>query len=55
MYKSPYLYIATEGQARQEIDKKITQAGWIIKMKTKKNLPTTLLQRLKKSIIPSMT
>ena len=38
MHKSSYSYITPEGQARQEIDKNLTKAGWIIQDKNKINL-----------------
>jgi type I restriction enzyme R subunit len=42
MYESSYSYIAPEAQARQEIDKNLIKAGWIIQDKNKINLSAGL-------------
>lgn len=47
MYKSLYSYITPEGQARQEIDKNLTKAGWIVQDKNQKEFSCNITAGIK--------
>ena len=47
MYESFYSYITPEGQARQEIDKNLTKAGWIIQDKNQKEFSCNITAEIK--------